>query len=344
VGADDDDNDDNGGGGGATDKSEEPSQPAAATRKRKRNPNRAVLRDAPLETRVLVTNVRRAGMLCDVAMCAMRSNLAGAPVAYRRGYGNDDDHRDDDDDDDCRSSLLSHLAHSLIPLGFHPPRRDDDDDGGDDDAITTTTAQLPFPAEKSPPPYRSGKSIRRPTTTAATAIVAVPTKRTLRLFSSWCFGFLNGAGDRRRAALRRNEAQGASAATATSTRGERRRVRRGRQSEVENTRLVNPSNDEQRVDPPSNDDRYLNGRTVFHANTTADRLIRTLTCLSPQYDEDPQLYDGGGEGGGEGGVSDAIDAVEGITGHEKTLLFLVMLRYVCGCFPFLFISQRTPPS
>jgi len=308
-----------------------------------------VLRDAPLETRVLVTNVRRAGMLCDVAMCAMRSNLAGAPVAHRRGYGNDGDHRDDDDDDDdddCRSSLLTHLAHSLIPLEFHPPRRDDDDaDGdGDGDAITTTTAHFPSPAEKSPPPYRSGKSIRRPTTTAATTIVAVPTKRTLRLFASWCFGFFNGAGDRRRAALRRNEAQGAAAATAIATRGERRRVRRGRQSEVENIRRVNPSNYEQRVDPPSNDDRYLNGRTVFHATTTTDRLIRTLTCLSPQYDEDPQLYDGGGEGGGEGGVSDAIDAVEGITGHEKTLLFLVMLRYVCRCFTFLFISQRTPPS
>jgi hypothetical protein len=56
-------------------------------------------------------------------------------------------------------------------------------------------------------------------------------------------------------------------------------------------------------------------------NPQAD-LLRKVLCLSPHYDEDPQLLLED-----EGGVVDAIDAAERITDHDKSLLFLTMARY-----------------
>ncbi|KAL3777361.1 hypothetical protein ACHAW5_002638 [Stephanodiscus triporus] len=234
---------------------------------------------------------------------------------------------DVDDDDDRDRSLLSHLAHSLIPQEFHHHR---------DEGMTKASSKS------------SSDGSNR-------SAAIIPTKRMLRRFSSWCFRFLNEAGDRRRAALRRNVAQGAAVTTATCASygessirwrggGRRRRsspgdddiVARGRSGRSQKGVGLLPSASNEQCDGTDsalhsaqtkrfvalNDDRYPNERTDFHT-TAVDRLIRTLTCLSPQYDEDPQLYEGG-ESGGE--VSDAIDAVERITGHEKTLLFLVMLR------------------
>ena len=52
-------------------------------------------------------------------------------------------------------------------------------------------------------------------------------------------------------------------------------------------------------------------------------LLRKVMYLSPHYDEDPQLL----LEEEEGGVVDAIDAVEGITDHDKALIFLTMARY-----------------
>ena len=71
------------------------------------------------DTRLLVMNVRRALMLCNVVRCARMSHLAIPRTIESRDRLGDGD---DNDDDDRDRSLLSHLAHSLIPQEFHHHR------------------------------------------------------------------------------------------------------------------------------------------------------------------------------------------------------------------------------
>jgi len=160
--------------------------------------------------------------------------------------------------------LLSTLAYSMIPQEFH-------------NQLDTTTGDN----------YQA----------------TIPTKQQLCDFSNWFFQFVNQAGERRRAALERNVAQGAVAST--SRRGGRRQSRGNKKQAAkkkEGTYDMDISSQIQNDKP-----KPIN-------------LLQTLTYLSPQYDEDPQLFVEEEDG------IDAITAVENITSHEKVLLFLTMVR------------------
>lgn len=134
----------------------------------------------------------------------------------------------------------------------------------------------------------------------------IPTKQQLHDFSSWFFTFVNEAGERRRGALERNVAQGAVASTST-TRQRGRRQSRGNKKQAAKKK-EGTYNDIDSSSQTQND------------KPTPINLLQTLMYLSPQYDEDPQLFVEE-----EDGV-DAITAVENITSHEKVLLFLTMIR------------------
>lgn len=115
----------------------------------------------------------------------------------------------------------------------------------------------------------------------------VPTASTAVKFADWFFHFVNHAGERRRSAMGRNAAQGATAPS---------RRKRRRSNYVESSQM------DQSQETPSN-----------------FTLLRRLRYLSPCYDEEPQLFLE------EEGV-DPIAAVESITAQEKVMLFLIMVR------------------
>jgi len=132
----------------------------------------------------------------------------------------------------------------------------------------------------------------------------IPTKQQLHNFSNWYFQLVNQAGGRRRAALERNVAQGAIAST--SRRGGRRQSRSNKKQAAKKKK-------------GTHDDIDSSSQTQNDKSTPIN-LLQTLMYLSPQYDEDPQLFVEE-----EDGV-DAITAVENISSHEKVLLFLTMVR------------------
>ena len=146
------------------------------------------------------------------------------------------------------------------------------------------------------------------------ATISIPAKQQLHDFSMWYFQFVNKAGERRRAALQRNVAQGASAAI--STRSSRQR---GRMQSVGN---MTKSAKKQRLNDNVSEIDSASSHTQTNEEMTSTNLLRKLMYLSPQYDEDPQLFSE--EGDGEG--IDAIAAVERISPHEKVLLFLTMVK------------------
>ena len=90
-------------------------------------------------------------------------------------------------------------------------------------------------------------------TNACTSTFIIPTASTVKLFTDWFFDFVNHAGKRRRRAIGRNAAQGA---TAPSTR--------------------------KRVDNSGTDQSQQRPSTAT--------LLRRLRHLSPCYDEEPQLF------------------------------------------------------
>jgi hypothetical protein len=291
-------------------------------------------------------------MLCDLARCARISQFASAGNVV------------DDDDDRSLSALLCHLAHSLIPLEFHDglqEEEDDDDDNDDDDDDDRKIS-----SKSSSSTLHLHGSNDRISTIPNIDAATVPTKRKLRRFSSWFFHFINDAGIRRRDALRRNVARGAVFSAAVVGMG--RATRRGGKLRRDGGRGSSSAGDEYFVSRGRSasmkggggngwsgvgdgaeerallgtrcqgvDNRRQNAWSECDA-AFADRLIRTLACLSPQYDEDPQLYEGGNVEGG--GALDAIDVVERIGRHEKNLLFLIMLRYV-GVFSRVSVNQSS---
>ncbi|KAL7538029.1 hypothetical protein ACHAXR_008231 [Thalassiosira sp. AJA248-18] len=174
-------------------------------------------------------------------------------------------------DDTDERSLLSHVALSLIPQKFH--QRDKD----------TKKASM-----KSKQSFSS-----------------LPTNKQLKEFSHWFFEFVNRAGERRRAALRRNVAQGASATRSPSPR------RRGRRQ--------SGSTKKSKMKQGQGAKKHEISTNTPIAEEYPTNLIQTLMHLSPYYDEDPQLFLE------EEGI-DAIDAVENISSQDKALLFLVMVR------------------
>jgi hypothetical protein len=184
--------------------------------------------------------------------------------------------------------LLANVAYSLIPEEFH------------DNSIAS-------PATKSKGPRASNFTI--------------PSKHELRRFSLWCFQFLNQCGERRRAALQRNVAHGAAATILTSTSRQRNRKlprNYGTKQSIENQMKCTM---QESSSCPQNRPTVTGDRPAS-MNPQAD-LLRKVLYLSPHYDEDPQLLLED-----EMGVVDAIDAVERITDHDKSLLFLTMARYV----------------
>ncbi len=183
--------------------------------------------------------------------------------------------------------LLANVAYSLIPKEFHAS-----------------------PATKSKCDRASNFTI--------------PSKNEVRRFSLWCFQFLNQCGERRRAALLRNIAHGAATSISTSTSRQRTRklprkngTKQSRENEMKRTMQESSSSETLH----SQNHPIVTGDRQAIMNPQAD-LLRKVLCLSPHYDEDPQLLLED-----EGGVVDAIDAAERITDHDKSLLFLTMARY-----------------
>lgn len=268
-------------------------------RKRKSKTTR-VLRNIPHDTQLLIQNVRRTLLLCNIYKCAFWSSIATTV----------DPGSECNDVDDGRRRLLTHLAYSLIPQQFHnchhSSSNNDNDNDDDDDAMMTT--------------IRKSSANNNHTS-------IIPTKVMVQEFATWCIHFLNEAGERRRSALRRNIAQGAAAdvTTPTPVRGGERK-RRCRKDSV-GLKVKATTSVDQRV--MSLDNQYYDGSAKLNSNSTTnttstDHLTRLLTVLSPQYDDDPQLYNE--ELLEDGSFDNAIDAVERITAHEKTLLFLIMTR------------------
>ena len=170
--------------------------------------------------------------------------------------------------EDDNGMLLSTMAYSMVPQEFHNQK----------DNMTTGDQYQP----------------------------TIPTKQQLHNFSTWFFTFVNQAGEHRRAALERNMAQGAVAASTSTTRQKGRRQSRGKKKQA--------AKKEGTYDDIDTSSQILNDKPK------PINLLQTLMCLSPQYDEDPQLFVEE-----EDGV-DAITAVENIASHEKVLLFLTMVR------------------
>jgi hypothetical protein len=218
--------------------------------KRKRKATTRILRNIPHETQLLIQNVRRTLLLCNVYKCAFWSSIATTVDSGSSEW---------DDDNDDRRRLLINLAYSLIPQQFHnyhlrsnndnDDDDDDDDDDDNDDAMMTT--------------------IRKSSSTNNNYNSIIPTKCMVQEFATWCIAFLNEAGERRRLALHRNIAQGATAAMpATSPPkergGERKQQCRGdgiglKGKKDKATLLTN--NDSQKVN-------RLDNPTKLNSNTT----------------------------------------------------------------------------
>ena len=189
---------------------------------------------------------------------------------------------DDSESNDYDRLLVAHVAYSLIPQEFIAT------------PISTTT-----------PSHRESK-------------YTIPTVHELRRFSQWSFQFLNQCGKRRRAALQRNLAHGASATIASPDSRQRTRRVPGKVGTKQQSR------ENQRT--PSLESLRSQNACRHHQTITNPHsdLLQKVMYLAPHYDEDPQLLIEE-----EGTDVDAIDAVERITPHDKALMFLTMARYVC---------------
>ena len=189
---------------------------------------------------------------------------------------------DDSESNDYDRLLVAHVAYSLIPQEF-----------------------IATPISRTTPTHRESK-------------YTIPTIHELRRFSQWSFQFLNQCGERRRAALQRNVAHGASATIASPDSRQRTRRVPG------NVGTKQQSRENQRT--PSLESLRSQNACRHHQTITNPHsdLLQKVMYLAPHYDEDPQLLIEE-----EGTDVDAIDAVERITPHDKALMFLTMARYVC---------------
>lgn len=149
---------------------------------------------------------------------------------------------------------------------------------------------------------------------------------------------MNRAGERRRAALERNVAQGAATTSfvvASRVSASKKRAitlgsnTNGRQAtkSVELKDTKPPAKKQRRrgeADAPEDDEggekpSCTEPMMHQHHSSTTTSLVQKLKYLSPCYDEDPQLFIK------EEGL-DVIHAVESITPDVKVLIFLTMVR------------------
>jgi hypothetical protein len=142
----------------------------------------------------------------------------------------------------------------------------------------------------------------------------VPTNQQLYEFTQWFFEFIN-ASNRRRDAIQQNVARGAAGSPAV-----RKRVRRSAAADRQ------PSSNK-RSRKSATEDAGAQGITCDETTRLDEKideipsiksLVKTLTYLSPYYDDDPQLFMNDG--------LDVIALVDNITALETVLLFLVMVR------------------
>eukprot|EP00804_Cyclotella_cryptica_P013586 CCRYP_012947-RA/>CCRYP_012947-RA protein AED:0.02 eAED:0.02 QI:271/1/1/1/1/1/3/1134/1019 len=257
------------------------------SKKRKRSTVR-VLRDVPHHTQQLILGVRRSHLLC----CAARSMRCSSTCSLGVEKTKDGGCAFTPTDNEVKY-LLMHVSHSLVPMQFHSTCSD---------TPNQSYANLSAPKQK----YN------------------IPSNQLVRDFSQWFFQFVNAA-ERRRNAIRRNVAQGASAAAATGgaspvasrTRRPRRtdNLNHSASKRQRNTR-ANKAEDNNIAD--SDAGNSFGGYQTRSNIPSAKNLITKLMYLSPYYDDDPQLFL-------DEGV-DVIQVAENITPLEKSLLFLLMIR------------------
>jgi hypothetical protein len=186
-------------------------------------------------------------------------------------------------DDDESRSLLLHLGHSLIPEQFH--------------TAGSNTARQSDPTDTEPSKLKNKYKI--------------PTNRELRRFAEWFFQFVN-AGDRRREAIQRNVALGASAAVDSPTPATTHNRYKRKQQESTPRHAANEK-DMHDLDPANFD------KGDSSSIPSASNLIDMVKYLSPYYDDDPQLFLNEG--------IDVIQSIENITPLEQSIIFLAMTRY-----------------
>lgn len=309
------------------------------TKKRKRAPTRKVLRNIPVETQLLIRDIRRVQLLCFLAVGARCSYTCGNNVtdslqSQERGSNEGEYIR----------NLLSHIAFSLVPMEFHDGEMQieqsdltrESPDAETVGNIIPTSSKMNMRKQQQSSTHHSMP--KNPGAAPRKKPYTIPSKPILLQFSQWFFQFVNRASDRRREIINRNISMGAAIIpnnnitnSSSKSWSPRRTRRQRRKSDFKTAEIESEMHSENSPRHPSLSNERQRGTFIPPTKCLLQRLMH----LSPHFDEDPQLFLDRDcvienidftDVSNSSVNSDAVSAVANISALEKVLLFLSLVR------------------